>query len=281
MREAIIQFKKIFTSGGFYLCVLSTLILLFCAEVYAEPLTGNCYSAIRALLEFNREEMLQKLELCDILVMRSARGGWFTLFSPMIAAFCFVPSMCAERGNNALRFQIVRSSKLKFSLSQYFSGIISGGIAVALGYALFCGMVFFLFPGKSDFGDLYAQRLESIVFDLPKAMLGIWLYGAFWSVPAMFCTSVMQNKYLIMCIPFFIKYGISQTVQRLTQLAFADFENINYTLSRITFIANPDALMYLGDTPDYGWILLNFGIFFALFSGCFLIIQRNRRDCGA
>lgn len=282
MREISVSFKKIFSSAGFYLSTLLTITLLFCAEVYVDALTSDRYSVISALMNFDRNEMLRHFELCSYYVIRNARNGWFTLFVPLSTAFCFVPLMCTERDSNALRFQIVRSSKLKFDLSRYLSGIFAGGISVALGYAIFSGLIFILFPGRSEFAQFFDGQSDEGVIGYLKILLGIWLYGTFWSMPAMFCTSVIKNKYIVMCIPFFTKYGIAQTVALLTQQIYNDLENINMTLVSFVSIINPESPMYIAEYGSIGGGILIFcGVVSAALLIGYLLIQMAGRDQGA
>lgn len=270
MRNFLVELRKIFTSAGFYICVIFTVILLFCAEIYTEPQTMDRYSVINALLHFPREELSAHLEFGNSYVMSFARSGWITLFVPIITAFCFVPQICAERGSKAMRYGIFRSSKLGYNFSRCFAGIFSGGLSMSLGYAVFCGAVYFLFPSSSD---------AFFAFSFWRAILGMWLYGTFWSVPAMFFSSVTGNKYLIICIPFFLKYAFTQTVYMLQNKAFSA-ENVNNTLLKIIGFINPESLLYIDQNAVLWQTLLFYGITAAVFIAGFTIIQCNRRDCG-
>lgn len=280
MRNLFVSFKKIITSRGFWLCVGMTVLLLFAAEVYTDYSTQSRYSAFRALTSLSREELCAHKELCNVMVIQNVRGGWFTLFAPIITAFCFVPLMCAEREENAVRFQIFRTSKLKYGISEFLSGVISGGTAVTLGYVIFCGAAAILFPGVSQMSGHEAEFLNDITFDFPKPVLGIWLFGAFQSIPAMFLTSVLRNKYLIMCIPFFAKYALSQTVQKLSQNAYADFENVDDAMLKFINTVNPDGLLWITYAANQAAALF-FGIIAAVFFAMFIIIAQKRGDCGA
>lgn len=281
MRSYIVGLKKNLTSGGFYLCVIMTIILLFAAEVHTELGSQNRYSVIRALMDFTPEARANEFELCNVMVMNSARSGWLTLFVPIITAFCFVPRICAERDSNAIRFQIFRSSALKYHISQFFSDVISGGLAVALGYAVFCGTICILFPGISEMSASAAAMLDGSSFVFVRALLNMWLYGVFWSIPSVFCTSVLYNKYLIMCIPFFVKYGLSQTVLKLSMEAYADWENVDQKIIEFTQIIDPDGLLWLNGGVYDGKTLLLSGITAAALFAGYLIIRLNWRDRGA
>ncbi len=281
LRSFYIDIKKIFMSGGFWLCLLMTTVLLFTATVYTDLGTQNRYSVIKALTDFTAEQQTKIFELCNVSVMRSATGGWLSLFVPIITAFCFVPQFCVERDGNAVRFQIFRSSRLVYSLSNFFSGIVSGGIAIMLGYGLFCSAVYFLFPTPSQMDEYSAMLIADMQFSFPLTLLSVWLYGVFWSIPSMFCTSILRNKYLIMCMPFFVKYALNQTVQKIYLNSTADFENIDPSMLEFANIVNPDGLLYAFGLIN-GWrIFLLFGIASAVFLTGYLIIRLNWRDQGA
>ena len=281
MRELLVSFRKIMTSCGFWLCVGMTVVLLFTTAIYEDTTTFDRYSVIRALTDLTAEERTLHYELCRTVVMMNVRSSWFTMFVPIITAFCFVPRMCAERDSNAVRFQVFRSSKLKFNAVQFVSGTVAAGTAVLIGYVLFCGAVHLLFPAPSEYGGWNAEMIASYGFSFPKLLLEIGLYGMFWSIPAMFCTSVMRNKYLIMCIPFFAKYGLTQAVQMVQQNAVVDYENVNTGLLNFAITVNPDGLLTIAYRPDFKAPALFFGITAAMFAAAYLVIGQNRRDCGA
>lgn len=279
MRTCFIYYRKIITSRGFWLCVIMTVILLFAADVHIDYNTMNRYSAVRALTDFSMEELAAEFEFCNISVVQNARNGWFMLFAPILGAFCFVPLMTTEREENAVRFQIFRTSKLKYFIAEFFAGAISAGTAVALGYAVFSAIVSPLFPSVSEMSDFAKNMLEGTTFNFPKLLLGMWCYGAFWSVPAMLLTSVLRNKYLIMCIPFFIKYGLTQTYQKISQNIYAGELPDAKTL-KILSAANPDGIIWINEFNRVSVIIL-FLISALILFAVYLIISMKRGDCGA
>lgn len=275
MRSLLVSFKKTLSASGFYFCLIMTAVLLFSAEVYTDYSTQSRYSVIRLLLDFDRGYFLKTEMLCADHVMQNARGGWLGMFLPIITSFCFVPQICVEKSANALRFEVFRTSKTKFDLSEFFSGVLSSGVAVTLGYAFFCVIVCPFFPSAREYA------LEIVPLNLPATMLGIFLFGAFWSVPAMFLTSILNNKYLIMCIPFFVKYGLSQLCDKLLSDISSNFEAPDLKLAEFLTITNPQALLFSLNNPDYWKTVLFYGVVFAAFLTAYLLINRRRGDRGA
>lgn len=279
MRNFIVSFRKNATSLGFWLCVGMTVLLLFAAEVYYDYGTQSRYSVFRALTDFSREELANHIELCSANVVQNARSGWFTLFAPIIAAFCFVPIICAEREEKAARFQIFRTTKLKYSISQFFSGVVSGGIAISLGYIIFAIFVIILFPNMKIISEFPEDLMQDISQILLPLTLKVFVFGAFWSVPAMFLTSVLRNKYLILCIPFFLKYGLNQLHQKISESVFLSSE-INQNSINIVNAINPEGILWVYDETMLTTALV-FGISTILLFTAFVVIEQKRGDCGA
>lgn len=279
MREFAVSLKKILTSRGFYICVIFTIVLLFCADIHTDYNTMNRYSVIRGLMDFSRGELAEEFEFCNISVVQNARSGWFMLFAPILSAFCFVPIITTEHEENAVRFQIFRASKLKYYVSEFFAGVISAGTAAALGYAIFAAAVSPLFPSVSEMSEFAESMLEGTTFNFPKLLFGMWCFGAFWSVPALLLTSILRNKYLIMCIPFFLKYGLTQTYQKISQNIYAG-EFPNQKTLKILNAVNPDGIIWINEYNRVPVIIL-FAISTLILFAMYLIISMKRSDCGA
>lgn len=279
MRALYVDLKKILTSSGFWLCMLMTVLLLFFAEIHTDNTTLNRYSVIRGLTDFSREELAEEFEFCNISVVQNARSGWFMLFAPILGAFCFVPILTTEREENVLRFQIFRASRLKYYIAEFFAGVVSAGAATALGYAVFSAIVSPLFPSISEMSDFAKNMLESTELNFPKLLLGMWCFGAFWSTPAMLLTSILRNKYLIMCIPFFLKYGLTQTYQKISQNIYAGEFPETKTL-KILSAVNPDGIIWINEFNRVPVITL-FAILALILLAIYLIVLMKRSDCGA
>ena len=277
MRTIFVSFRKILTSRGFYLCVFLTVILLFSAEIYIDYRTYDRYSVFRVLTSFTAEERLTLGEnICNIRVLSSALSGWFTLFTPIAAAFCFIPITCTEHEENAVRFQMFRSSKIKYNATQFLAGILSSGFAVALGYLIFSAVVMITFPDIAQFNEATAEHIKMWSQSFPVLLIRVWCFGAFWGIPAMLLSSVIRNKYIVMCLPFFLKYGLSQAY--LTAISNAIKGEANETFLKIARLFSPDGL--LGNSPWYEKTAV-FGGFAILFFTAYLIITAKRGDSGA
>lgn len=285
---------KILTGYGFYICVVFTVILCFSANVYTDEIKNNRYSAFAALRNFDKNFMLTDTQFCSFQVMLKGGSGWLSMFIPIISAFAFIPLVCDEYEAKSVRFEIFRSTKLTYNFSRFVTACISGGLAVMLGFLIFTFIEYQLFPNLSDYDTLSREmyyemmssqypKLETTGTALPLFIKAceMFLYGAMYAFPAVTLTCVIRNKYLVMCIPFFIKYAVGQSYLKMMSQSYADFENPNEKLSRISTIINPDAI---SDLNTYGKSIkpiLAYNV--SLFIIClifYLTVQSRRCDSG-
>ena len=218
------DFYKIVTGYGMYLCVLFTIILCFGTSIHIDMMNNDQYSVIRSLISFDREFMLSSYDFISINVALKGAGSWLSMFIPIISAFAYIPLVCDESESKSIRNAVFRSSKLKFYLSRFITAVLSGGFAVMIGYMVFCGMVFILFPGIGEFPaetrEFYIKYLSDVYPSTADLGIGsalvikfaeIFVYGAIAAIPSILLTAVSKNKYVVLCIPFFIKYALTQT----------------------------------------------------------------------
>lgn len=253
--------------------------MLFSAEIYIDPITLNHYSVFRCITDFTKEERFNlPYEMCSSVVFGSALSGWFIYFVPIITAFCSTPVACTEREENALRFQIFRCSKVKYNAVQFISGIISAGAAVLIGYLIFCGIVSAIFPNTNDYSAEIAQNLTDWLNNYPTLILGVFCEGVYSSIPSMFLSCVIRNKYLIMCIPFFLKYGLTQIY--ISTISNAMNADNMYTKYKLAMLLNPDGVLRLSKSNILNVFLLFGRTGLALFIA-YMIVTSKWSDCGA
>lgn len=266
------------TSAAFPLCAVMVVALMFTSDIYYDYDSNAYYSVFRALTDFTYEQLTAEFEFCSVNVIKNAQGTWCRLFAPIAAGFCFVPTICSEREEKAARFQIFRTGKLNYHISQFLSGVVSGGLAITLGFVIFALAATILFPGTEQMSQSAVLMTQQTPLNLPLMVLQQFLFGAFWSIPAMLLTSIFNNKYVILCIPFFLKYGLTQLSQELSDVVFSA-EQIDIDMMNLVNAANPDGILMIYDgTRLMVWLI--FGTLAALMFAAFIIISRKRVDCG-
>lgn len=293
IKNSMVNLKMIFTNYGFYICMAFTVVLCFCTGIYQDPHNNNMYSVIKSLMKYNREYMLNDKTFCSYTVSERGSGSWLSMFIPIISAFAFIPLVCDESESRFIRFSVFRSSKFSYRTSKFLAGCISGGLAVMFGYIIFIASVYVLFPNISEYSpEAQSMLSEELLYTYPEVskhghvfLLGIrslemFLYGAVSAVPSVMLTSLMRNKYLVMCIPFFLKYSVTQTCTKLSARAFRDWQNPDMKLSKFASVISPDALLDVFTSHHMRLILLYNGALL-LFAFLFYMIVCGRRfDCG-
>lgn len=283
-KNILVNIKMIFSSYGIYICMLFTVILCFGSGIYVDAASSNDYSAINSLLTFNRDYMINNIEFCSFNVSTKVLNGWITMFVPVIASFAYIPIVCDEFESKAVRLNIFRTSKSSYYSSKFITACISGGISLVAGYIISVALIFALFPDISEYSQEFQTILrESYNFNMSFLLLkcfGVFLYGFFSALPAIVLTSITRNKYLIICIPFFLKYATTQTCMKISAKAYSDFENVDETLGRIINILSPDSILKVFELQDKLYIFAySIGLIIIAYV-LYMFINRRRLDCG-
>ena len=163
-----------------------------------------------------------------------------------------------------------------------------------VGFIIFVVIVHILFPFigsyseelQKDYRNVLAAMNINIsgkfyVAEIMKKIGAMFLYGAFWAAPAMLLTGVIHNKYLILCLPFFLKYTMNQTVIRMTSQVLENPDKVNPLFQRINMIMYPDALAELSGDRKYMMqvLIYSFAVMFLSYI-VYLFLQKRRVDHG-
>lgn len=286
MKALRCDLNKSIINIGFLGAVIVTTVLCFTANVYTDPACGKCYSVFEALFTLDRQIIRIDYSFASIVVFKKALSGYISMFIPIIVAFPFMVSFCAERNNGLMRFTITRTGKYRYYLSKFFASFLSGGLAVMLGVALFGVIISAIFPSLSSY-ELSAEEFEWILPDsvfstIVKIFLSSFLYGAVSTLPAFFLSSFCKNPYLITCIPFMLEFvwstGISKAMTR-------GIENGDWEIYDKLRPFAPDSITVISYCTEFTdevkkTLAFNISYVLALFIG-FVIIMNFRADKGA
>lgn len=264
----------------FIMSAAITAALCFSVQVYTDNSNGRVYSVLEALLSIDHTVMAESSELIPSLIIGKALSGYAAMALPITAALPFVMSFISERSSGNMRFTVIRTGRVKYYLSKFFSALLSGGLAVWLGVNLFAVLVYILFPHTQS-TEMLADYIPNGVFPmLLRTAAGAFAYGAASILPAFFLCSFCTNSYIILCVPFLLKFiyeTILSTVQT-NSVAAGDYEIYQQTLPFY-----PNAITFLFEIPfgkDFITIItLNLLFAVIAFFG-FVLVMEKRADRG-
>ena len=284
--------RKIITNIGFFGCVLFTVVLCFSAIIYTDTVKNDNYSVITSLMNFDRSFMLGDTSFCAQSIVLKGADGWLPMFIPIISAFAFIPLICDEHEAKSVRFEIFRTSKLSFHASRFVTSLLCGGLAVVIGYLIFAGLVFLMFPHLESYTAqqqemffesmrfAYPEMSRGLAVPLLKTLGSVFMYGVFWAMPAMLLTAVVRNKYIVMCVPFFLKYALGQLCQKLQAQAVSDIQHTDMKLLELTGVIHPDSLAHLPQSAQKCSVLVFSGVLVISAFALYLFLQVRRLDSG-
>lgn len=286
MKALRCELNKAIINIGFFGAAIMTCLLCFTSVAYVELATSKTYSVFEALITFERSFIRSRSDFASEILFTRGLTGYISMFIPIIVAFPFMVTFCAERNSGLMRFTITRIGKYRYYLSKFAAAFISGGLAVLLGVLMYGAIVAAVFPSLSSY-ELSGEQIEAM---LPLGVLptfirtvsSAFLYGGISAMPAFFISSFCKNPYIITCLPFMLIYVWDTSINRVLSLSF---EKGNYGVYEIFEPFRPDSVWrfayYREITPTfYKMIIFSAAYLLILLIG-FIVIMNGRTDSGS
>ena len=278
--------NKSILNAGFVGAALLTTLLCFTARAYIDPNTAKIYTVFESVFKLDRQLISEDYSFCSYMIFAKGMSGYMAMFLPIIAAFPFMISFCAERNSGLMRFNIIRTGAIRYYISKFFSAFLCGGSSVLLGFIIYGIIVRIIFPPLTGY-QLSAEDLSFVLMNNKSELIGVlrymlsaFLYGTVSTMPALFISSFCKNPYLVTCVPFMVTYMWQITVQKLIANSMI---SENYDAADILDNFYPNSIMnlsYYTTLAETKYILLfNAAIIVFSFVG-FMIIMNMRLDKG-
>lgn len=216
------QCKEYILSPYFLLCVLAAaLTCLF--DVGIQINEESFLTVLECIIRiFSGEMTTDSAGLYTLPLLLQAGGESFSMLIPILAALPSVIPVCLQRQGGSLRFLLHRTGIGGYCLSALLAASITSGLVLALG-TLFYGL--FLLP-FFPFLDPWGERTAiNILISLGRKLVGMFLLGSSSVLPAYLLEFFTTNLYLVLCIPFLLRYLTAYTVSWLGVLFFNALHN--------------------------------------------------------
>lgn len=205
------EMKQVVFSVPFWVCCLLVMVLETTAGFYVQ---GEAeISVIEAIVRFSKQERESNVLLNSFSAFSAGMGSWLTLFSPVITALPYVILFRDETSTGYRRFRIVSIADNKyFCIVKCAVCFLCGALTMLLGTIFFALITATFFPDLKSFGNEYAEMIlssyhaTSIWQANVRQLFCCFFYGGFWSLMSFWLLGKIENKYLIVGIPFMVKY---------------------------------------------------------------------------
>ncbi len=206
-----------------YLILSISGIVLLCLSATGETDMSGKQISIFSLM-FQEQQANTDISKSALALWQAGIGGWLVVFAPMLLSMGYILLISEERRNGQIRFHILRSGNWKYCISKLCSGALAGGIVFLIGYALFGLLMLVRFPSIRTFSAEEQEILlmgSNISVVIIKKLIGVFLYGMFGSVFGIGVAIVFRDKYMLVCLPFMIKYIYQQILAKMAMDAMA------------------------------------------------------------
>ena len=279
-----VDLNKTIFSLGFFACAIITAILCLTTQGYSDHETNINYSVYEAILYLDWQTLSEN-GIANITIISSGLSGYCTMFMPIIAALPFVTAFCNERNTGSIRLNIARTGKLRYYIGKFVSAIISAGLAVTLGCAVFAVIVYPIFPTIEDCKELshsfFIEDNFSMATELWHFFSGAFIYGAVSVLPAFFMSSFVKNHYIITCVPFMLAYIQKVALNKISQAHMTDAPTEGLSIFEKCSAFYPENITQWYSKNTYVPLMLKYnGICTAAALIGFIVIMNLRRDKG-
>lgn len=286
-------FKKLFRSPIFWCSVVAAAVICMFSELYYDSQTNVTKTVFEMFTQYTKTAMLSNVELCSYSVFIKGFGTWVAMFVPVIVSLASISICIDERKSGVWRYVLHRAGTTRYGIGGCLFILLSGGIALSLGYALFGALAAIMFPPLSAYPSESAEFFIELNFSR-GAMSGIYrsgglplcaaaqltevfFYGMVCSATAMLLSAVCENKYVIICTPFFLKYALDQLSTLLLVKAIEDPESINEELMSFAQIIDPEASKsFLNDAEHQPAVVIVNAAYLLILSAVFCVIRIRR-----
>jgi hypothetical protein len=277
MREEI---KKMYSNPAFFVVIFAVMLIYMTGVVYIEPVTEKSYNLLNiSNMENYREVLAGSWVSTEMMIIRGP-NSYIWMFAPILASVPFVALLCGAKKNNNIRFEIMRVGKRSYIVGKLLAAMITGGTAFLIGYigyAIAC--YFILIPigerglfdisMNSNLNRLYEIGGVSLIIVLRFAC--IFIYGMTATVLPFAISSLIRNKYLVICVPFMLSYFIEVFLNKPIDIIME--------LSR-TFSASQPADMIRFDLEQNLKIILYWLVCMLIAMILHYVVLNKQCDCG-
>ena len=221
LHEIKLEFKKNVYVPYMFIEIIGIIFLCFSATGETD-MSGKQISIFS--LMFQEQQANTDISKSALALWQAGIGGWLVVFAPMLLSMGYILLISEERRNGQIRFHILRSGNWKYCISKLCSGALAGGIVFLIGYALFGLLMLVRFPSIRTFSAEEQEILlmgSNISVVIIKKLIGVFLYGMFGSVFGIGVAIVFRDKYMLVCLPFMIKYIYQQILAKMAMDAMA------------------------------------------------------------
>lgn len=211
IRYCLNEMKQVILSVPFWVCCLLVMAL--------ETTAGFCIigeteiSVIEAIFYFSQQERESNVLLNSFAAFSAGTGSWLSLFAPVITALPFVVLFRDETSTGYRRFRIVSiEDKKLFCMIKYIVCFFTGALIMFTGTLMFAVITEIFFPSLRSFGSEYSEMVLSsysvsgVLQANLQHLVCCFFYGGFWALMSFGLLGKIANKYLIVGIPFMVKY---------------------------------------------------------------------------
>lgn len=277
MKEEI---KKMYTNPAFFIVIFAVMLIYATGVIYIEPMTQKSYNLFNISAMKNYREVLSNSWVSTETMIIRGPDSYIWMFAPILASVPFVALLCGAKKNNNIRFEMMRVGKRSYIIGKMLAAMITGGTAFLIGYIGYSIACYFILIPIGEEGLFYISmnsnlnqlyEIGGIALIIVLRFVCIFVYGMTATILPFAVSSLIRNKYLVICVPFMLSYFFEVFLNKPIEIIME--------LSR-TFSASQPADMIRFDSEQNLRILLYWLVCIVLTMILHYVVLNKRCDCG-
>lgn len=201
---------KLLKSKQFVVAVLATFIIFMSATLYTDQFKGREYSGLSLLFGNDAREVLVDGVVNWDQIILTRNNGYIWLFAPILVSIPYISSVGAGSKNSSHRLEIFRAGKMKYILGKFLSAITAAGLVMSLAYLLY-GIVLYLVFLKNGCTNIINTGMGPLLLKIAS----MFWYGVVSIILVFILSTIINNKYIVVCIPFMMNYFFVIFISRI------------------------------------------------------------------
>ena len=225
IRGILSECRKICHWPYVLLSVAGIACLGVCSTVY-DP-SGTQTTLLELAWRLRAGSVTPDISMSVPVIWQQGLGGWLALFAPLLVSFGYVVTLSSERQNGQMKFELIRGGIFRYCVSRITGGALCCGVMFLAGYALFGLLLKLFFPAFSSFGAeeqwmyLGFRPGNSLTLFCACRLAGAFFFGVFAGISGIGVSVFLEDKYMLVCLPFLANYIYQQVLQKAVSEKYA------------------------------------------------------------
>lgn len=222
LRALCIELEKVLGSPFTAIMIIAVAGTCMLSVAYTD-VDARQITVLGLFLQNNTEILLSDVNMNSLEIWRKGFGMWTYILFPLFLTGGYIHMLSEERVYGGTLFYLIREGRIIYCMVKTVSAMVSGGVILLGGYAVYGLMVMMGFPGLSTYQSAEAAYyleqagIENVILYIFSHCGWTFLYGMATGVFGYMVSVFFTEKYTLLCFPIMLSYIYSSVYSHIEQ----------------------------------------------------------------